>query len=284
MKKLGVLLLSLFLSLLLFSCEDKKFSDDSISVIFFTGDKAGEPGKAEKVDTLFNMQEGDLVPQPDDPVFTGYLFLGWFKEKTYTNRWDFDVDTVPGYSIILYAYFDAGLYNITYDLQGGTFTNPDAVPYSYLGGKRTSLPTGSNIKYEGYAFKGWSYVGGIYTVSHTFISMIDVSMMGDLHFYAIWDATTITVSFVSYNPETGVKTSPGGVKVVYGSLINFVIFDDTENYTFEGWCQSATNIYPPEEGGTAKYYKNGEPLTTGNRTLYAIWRNRVTGELCHRTS
>jgi hypothetical protein len=279
MKKFVILFLCLFLALTIVSCKDDKSFDDSISVIFFTGDKAGEPGYAERVDTLFNMHEGDLVPKPDDPSYPGFAFMGWFKDKSHTIPWDFDVDTVPAYSTILYAYFDAGLFNIFYDLQGGYFKNPDIVPTSYYVGKRKTLPDSGNIKREGYAFKGLSLTPGEYSASIVTVSQVEPTMAEDLYLFAHWIPLSITITFVSFNPETGARTNPGGITMLYGSLMALPILEDTVNYTFFGWCQSPTNF--SIETGT--YYRNGEPLkTTNNRQLYAIWKHRTTGELCHK--
>ncbi|HBN56945.1 MAG TPA: hypothetical protein DD414_09230, partial [Lachnospiraceae bacterium] len=54
------------------------------------------------VDTLTGMKEGDTIPEPNDPRRDGYIFEGWFKEKSCENLWNFSSDKVTG-NTILYA-------------------------------------------------------------------------------------------------------------------------------------------------------------------------------------
>ncbi len=39
---------------------------------------------------------GGLILKPADPTRDGYIFGGWYKEASCTNKWDFDTDTVTG--------------------------------------------------------------------------------------------------------------------------------------------------------------------------------------------
>ena len=49
------------------------------------------------------IKEGAKVLKPEDPVADGWEFLGWYKESTFDNEWDFDVDEMGTTDIILYA-------------------------------------------------------------------------------------------------------------------------------------------------------------------------------------
>ena len=41
-------------------------------------------------------ESGDKLLIPADPTRDGYIFGGWYKESSCTNKWDFDTDTVTG--------------------------------------------------------------------------------------------------------------------------------------------------------------------------------------------
>ena len=45
---------------------------------------------------------GGLVRRPDNPVRTGYVFIGWYKDLACTEVWTFEIDTVTG-DMTLYA-------------------------------------------------------------------------------------------------------------------------------------------------------------------------------------
>lgn len=46
---------------------------------------------------------GAIIPQPENPVLSGYNFAGWYKEKTLINQWNFGVNTMPDADLTLYA-------------------------------------------------------------------------------------------------------------------------------------------------------------------------------------
>ncbi len=54
------------------------------------------------VETLTGVPEGTLLEEPNDPRRDGYIFEGWFKEKSCENLWDFATDKVTG-DTTLYA-------------------------------------------------------------------------------------------------------------------------------------------------------------------------------------
>ena len=54
------------------------------------------------VPTLTNVPYGSLISEPTDPIKTGCIFEGWFKDEAYTELWDFGTDTVTQ-DTVLYA-------------------------------------------------------------------------------------------------------------------------------------------------------------------------------------
>jgi len=49
---------------------------------------------------------GEFVAEPKAPEKEGYDFVGWFKESTCENEWDFSTDTTPASNTNLYADFE----------------------------------------------------------------------------------------------------------------------------------------------------------------------------------
>lgn len=54
------------------------------------------------VPTLAGVKLGNTITRPQDPQKEGFVFVGWYKEQTLTNLWDFSTDTVSGH-VTLYA-------------------------------------------------------------------------------------------------------------------------------------------------------------------------------------
>lgn len=52
--------------------------------------------------TELNVQFGEKLTRPKDPVREGYRFEGWYKDIHLTEKWDFEQDTVQG-NMSLYA-------------------------------------------------------------------------------------------------------------------------------------------------------------------------------------
>lgn len=46
---------------------------------------------------------GALVTRPEDPIKTGYNFIGWYADPEFADAWRFGYDTMPDESITLYA-------------------------------------------------------------------------------------------------------------------------------------------------------------------------------------
>ncbi|MGN0961350.1 MAG: InlB B-repeat-containing protein [Christensenellales bacterium] len=48
------------------------------------------------------VNEGNLVRKPENPVKTGYIFIGWYQDASLTKVWRFEIDTVKS-NMTLYA-------------------------------------------------------------------------------------------------------------------------------------------------------------------------------------
>ena len=58
------------------------------------------------VETLTNVPAGSKIQKPEDPTRDGYVFEGWYKEKTFDTEWNFDTDEVTD-NLVLYAGWSA---------------------------------------------------------------------------------------------------------------------------------------------------------------------------------
>jgi uncharacterized repeat protein (TIGR02543 family) len=48
------------------------------------------------------VNNGDLIIKPQDPIKVNYNFLGWFADENFTNEWNFSTNQVTG-NTVLYA-------------------------------------------------------------------------------------------------------------------------------------------------------------------------------------
>lgn len=74
----------------------EKKTEDTVTVSFNT-----DGGSAIAPKVIF---KGERVSRPSDPVKSGYTFSGWYKEKSYTTRYDFSKPVEK--DIVLYAKFE----------------------------------------------------------------------------------------------------------------------------------------------------------------------------------
>jgi len=264
MKKIFQISLLVIFVLLVSACSDRKFYDDKINVIFYSGKNA------TPVETIYGLEPYSKISKPDDPTRVGFDFVGWYIEASYKTEWDFDTDNVGDRSFTLFAKWDAIEYTITYVLNGGApLTGNYPQVFSLATANLISLP--ANVKQTGYTFVGWflydwkNEQGVIQTKpgdrGHT---RIPAGMAQDLVLYAHWKAIDSVVSFeINFPSEEGAPVAPDSVTVIYGTIISFVQ-PEAEGYNFLGWNTKAD--------GTGDYLINGTLFTRTQRTkLYAIW-------------
>ncbi|GGH35921.1 S-layer homology domain-containing protein [Paenibacillus segetis] len=48
------------------------------------------------VSNISAVTSGSTISAPATPTLSGYTFVGWYKESSYANAWDFNIDTVTG--------------------------------------------------------------------------------------------------------------------------------------------------------------------------------------------
>lgn len=87
---------------------------------------------------------------------TGYTFLGWFKDKTLSDAWDWNTEVTA--NATLYAKWRANEYKVHYD-KNNVSADGSMSDDAYKYGKAYNLTTCA-FEYPGYKFAGWSLEPG----------------------------------------------------------------------------------------------------------------------------
>ena len=95
------------------------------------------------------------VPEPD-PEAKGYSFTGWYKDAGCDNEWDFDKDRLTKKLTQLYAGWEAVMYTVRFDANGGTGVMTP-VCRSYDDGK--ALPENEFVRIDPEGVKTWQFSG-----------------------------------------------------------------------------------------------------------------------------
>lgn len=157
------------------------------------------------------------------PVKTGYEFVGWYSNSTFTsNKIDKILSTDKG-NKTFYANFKkegTTTSTITYNLNGGNLPN-DAV-YSYEEGTTVilAIPTKS-----GYSFEGW-YTNSSFTGSK--VTTITNTMTGNLTYYAKWKVIS-TSSLEPYYSDAANLTGSGlkkALRTIISTGISATTYDN----------------------------------------------------------
>jgi uncharacterized repeat protein (TIGR02543 family) len=201
--------------------------------------------------------EGNLATKPSNPTRTGYTFSGWYKESTFANLWNFNVDTVNA-DKTLYAKWTAKQYSITFDKQSGTGgTNSVTATYD------AEMPTATKPTREGYTFGGyWDATSGgtqYYTASMASLRSWDKTTNTTL--YAGWTMNSYTVTF---NSNGGSAVTPQTIE--YGGLIAQPSNPTKTGYTFSGWYKEST---------FTNLWDFNVDTVNANTTLYAKWTGKT---------
>ena len=102
--------------------------------------------------TSQSVNHGNLVAEPTTPEKENYAFEGWYSDPELTTEYDFETPVTS--NITLYAKWITGVYQITYDLDGGIADNPTYYDVE------TATFTLNNPTKTGYTFIGWTGSNG----------------------------------------------------------------------------------------------------------------------------
>ena len=98
----------------------------------------------------YDLHVPEEVEVKADPTKEGYTFVGWMSAEVEVVNGKF---TMPAKDVTLKAQWKANIYNVTYDLDGGEWTEAtNEFPYEY---KATVEVVKTVPTREGYKFSGW---------------------------------------------------------------------------------------------------------------------------------
>ena len=169
----------------------------------------------------------DSTVKLNAPVKNGYIFLGWTMNGT-----DYGSDVsefAPGMGDISFtARWKAEVYEISYNLNGGTAENPS----SYTTGSTVTLKTPEK---DGYTFLGWSLNGGETAEESTF-----ALTTGKVTFTAFWQANEYSITYALGGGEVA------GNPLSYTADTEIKLNEPVRlGYEFSGWSLRGTD-YPRE--------------------------------------
>lgn len=124
------------------------------------------------------VQENQKLSKPANPTKGEFIFVGWFKEATWVNAWDFDKDVVTK-DMTLYAKWTTVTYTITFETNGGSALAPLTVAKGSTA-QRPLPPTKSGV-----AFDNW-YKEAALTTVYEFSTVVNA----DMTLYAKWISVT----------------------------------------------------------------------------------------------
>ena len=188
----------------------------------------------------------NLIPKPQDPIWEGHTFQGWYKESSFTNLWNFNSDLVTS-DITLYAKWSINMYTVHFDSQGGSTIQDQSLPYNTILDEPTP-PTRT-----GYTFKGW-YNESTFDTRWIF-GFGRITQNTTL--YARWEANIYTISF-----DTQGGGTIASVSLPYDSKITEPTPPSREGYTFAGWYKDINCTNP---------WNFSVDVVSGDATLYAKW-------------
>ena len=203
---------------------------------------------------FFNTDKAPAL-QPADPTKDGYqAFDGWYNGDT---KYDFTQPVTQ--DIILTAKFsNPKTYNISYDLDGGTATNPATYTME------SDAITLNNPVKTGYTFTGWSGTG--LTGENNMTVTIAKGRTGDRAYTAHYtEKNSFTVAFDT-NGGSGISDKTG-VKWT-DKVLDGITNPTKDGFEFTGWkCGDMT------ANANTKYFELAANDTAASITLVAQWKD-----------
>jgi len=212
-------------------------------------------------DTTRSINKGGPIGTLPKPARTGYTFDGWYDAPTGGN--EIDANKPVTVNTACYAHWTANQYTVTYNANGGKWTDGDTktATYDY---EQSSFAFPTEPTRTGYTFNGWytAPTDGTQVTADT-----TVTTAADHTLYAHWTANQYTVNFdanggtVSISSMTATYGQPYGEGT--GLTDHKLPVPTLAGHTFQGW-------YTAPSGGdmvTASTVMNKDL----DHTLHAQW-------------
>ncbi len=199
---------------------------------------------------------GDKVAnKPGDLTEEGYSFKGWYKDSNYSEKFDFDSDTITGPTTIYAKWGSTVAYvaalNNEVSKKGGTVSrDADIIDDVRDADVKGSVAT----EKTGYDFKGWSTSlgGDIISTDVNFVPTVTETGGTDYYksvtFYANFVPEKRKVEFINY----GLGTKPQTQTVDYDTKATNPGNLTATGYQFDGWYTDETFTTPFNFDSTIK--------------------------------
>ncbi|MFF2177242.1 InlB B-repeat-containing protein [Lysinibacillus sp. NPDC058147] len=204
------------------------------------------------------VEYNDFAKAPIPPHKERYTFAGWYKDKGFTEAWNFNQDVVTK-DITLYAKWSKTSYIVIFDTNGGS-----EVPSQFVGhGELVKAPTAP--KKEGYTFDGWHKDKKL-TVQWDFAKDI---VTKNITLYAKWTKDNTSgggygggsLSYKVIFDSNGGSEVPSQT-VSYNDLVKAPFTPVKEGYQFVGWYKDAE---------LKNVWDFAKDRVTADITLYGKW-------------
>ena len=214
----------------------------------------------------------EAISIPENPTKEGYTFDGWYWDKDVWSK-PFTANSLMDAPISsdmsVHAKFSAIEYEITYENDGGTHSNP----VSYTVEDSFALSAAEKI---GYTFVGW-YSDAAYT---TKIESVSEGSKGAITLYAKFEINNYTISYGNTMDAVNSNVTSYNVNTDTITLSNL----SKTGYVFEGWYNGEEKVTEIAKGSTgditltAKWsvigyditYHNVDGATNSNPTAYDV--------------
>ncbi|MCL2053393.1 MAG: InlB B-repeat-containing protein [Oscillospiraceae bacterium] len=193
---------------------------------------------------------------PTEPTINGYVFNEWNTAVDGSGT-AFTAATVVDDDITVYAQWEIVMYNITYDLGGGTGTSANPATYTIAGNAFTL----NNPTRAGFTFAGWLGTG---LTAPTINVTIPQGSFGDRTYTAYWTTDTYTLT-LDYDYDGKTETIEN---INHGTSMTLPTLS-RPGYTFNGWYVNTTTT------GSSFWMTI---LVDETQTLYARWTEDPTAE------
>ena len=187
----------------------------------------------------------------------GYTFTGWSVNGQIVSA-DAEYDIIATQNSTLVATYAPNKYNITWELNGGTYTGQAQLPTTYTYGEAYTLPTANELNKDNHTFGGW-YDNAQFTGNP--ITEISTTAMGDTAFYAMWTTDAFAITLIQ--PSNGTISSDPAQTAAVGAQV-ILTATPNEGYSFDAWEVRNTTT-----GQTVDVVNNQFTMPAGNVEVHA---------------
>lgn len=218
------------------------------------------PNNGESVNRIPNIVHGNLLLRykPQDPVWEGYTFIGWYSDAYLTQKFDFATPIIKDTTI--YAKWEEYKPLITFvclDKNGATLLASQAAIDSFKIDYNTTIKEPANISAENYDLVG-------FYADRQMLEQFDFNkkITQDTTLYAKWTPKKYTVRFYA---NGGTVDGKAEIQVEYNGYATEAKCAKT-GYEFGGWFKD------PDLNFVYDFYTD---KVTGDLNLYAKWSKNL---------